>query len=89
MQSKSGLTKVPTLVARGPTGQVLEAYFNIWGWILPKLTASERGTKRGSPKPEAILKWAHMPIRILAGMWAELLDIWAKDDDRGRRSISW
>jgi type III restriction enzyme len=28
---ESGLTKVPTLVARGPTGQVLEAYFNIWG----------------------------------------------------------
>ena len=52
---ESGLTKVPTLVARGPTGQVLEAYFNIWGWILPMLTPAERGTKRGSPKPEAIL----------------------------------
>ena len=41
---------MPTLVARGPTGQVLEAYFNIWGWILPKLTPAERGTKRGEPK---------------------------------------
>jgi type III restriction enzyme len=78
---ESGLTKVPTLVARGPTGQVLEAYFNIGGWILPKLTAAERGTKRGSPKPEAILKWAHTPVRILAGMWAEKLDEWAKEDD--------
>ena len=40
----------------------MPAYFNIWAWILPKLTAGERGTKRGSPQPEAILKWSHPPI---------------------------
>ena len=42
---ESGMVKVPQLVARGPTGQVLDAYFNIWAWIIPKLTAQERGTK--------------------------------------------
>ncbi len=60
---ESGLVKVPQLVARDGSGALLPAYFNIWAWILPKLTAAERGTKRGSPKPEAILKCAHPPIR--------------------------
>lgn len=78
---ESGLVKVPQLVARDNTGQALEAYFNIWAWILPKLTAQERGTKRGSPKAEAILKWAHTPIAILGGMWSALLDEWGKEDD--------
>jgi hypothetical protein len=31
------------------------SYFNIWNWILPKLTPAERGGTRGSPKPEAQL----------------------------------
>lgn len=78
---ESGMVKVPQLVARGPTGQVLDAYFNIWAWILPRLTAAERGAKRASPKPEAILKHAHTPIGILAGMWTELLQDWGASDD--------
>ena len=78
---EAGMVKVPQLVARGPTGQKLESYFNIWAWILPKLTAGERGSKRGSPKAEAILKHAHTPIAILGGMWAELLADWRKQAD--------
>jgi hypothetical protein len=78
---ESGLVKVPQLVAKDPSGQLLGAYFNIWAWIMPKLTAQERGTKRGSPKPEAILKYAHSPIAILGGMWSALLDEWAASDD--------
>jgi type III restriction enzyme len=66
---ESGLVKVPQLVARDGSGALMPAYFNIWAWILPKLTAAERGTKRGSPRPEAILKWSHPPIQILGGMW--------------------
>jgi type III restriction enzyme len=53
---ESGLVKVPQLVARDGSGRDMPAYFNIWAWILPKLTARERGSKRGSPQPEAILK---------------------------------
>ena len=78
---ESGLTKIPQLVARGPSGDVIESYFNVWKWILSKLTSSERGTKRQSPKPEAVLKWAHSPIAILGGLWAELREEWAKGDD--------
>ena len=63
---ESGLVKVPQLVAQDGTGQPIPSYFNIWQWILPKLTRNERGTGRGSPKAEAILKWAHTPIAIMA-----------------------
>jgi type III restriction enzyme len=78
---ESGLVKVPQLVARDGSGAALPAYFNIWAWILPKLTAAERGTRHGSPKPEAILKYAHQPIEILGGMWNDTRKEWAADDD--------
>ncbi len=78
---ESGMVKVPQLVARDPTGRLIPAFFNVWQWILPRLTAQERGARRGSPKPEAILKHAHTPIAILGGMWAELLSEWGKGDD--------
>ncbi|MDP9323976.1 MAG: type III restriction endonuclease subunit R, partial [Acidobacteriota bacterium] len=59
-------------------------YFNIWKWIIPKLTAQERGGRKGSVKPEAILKWASTPIAMLAGLWEELRSQWEaqKDDPR-------
>lgn len=78
---ESGLVKVPQLVAADDTGRPLPAYFNIWEWIKPKLTAAERGTTRASPKPEAILKWAHTPVAILGGMWSQDLRRWAAEDD--------
>jgi type III restriction enzyme len=78
---ESGLVKVPQLVAQDDTGAALPAYFNIWHWILPRLTARERGTTRGSPDPNAILKWAHTPIAILGGMWSKDREDWAKQDD--------
>lgn len=79
---ESGLVKVPQLVAQDTTGQAIPSYFNIWQWILPKLTAAERGTRRGSPKPEAVLKWAHTPIAIMGGMWAALRAEWEAGDDK-------
>jgi type III restriction enzyme len=79
---ESGLVKVPQLVARDNTGRDLPAFFNIWAWLLPKLTALERGSKRGSPKPAAILKWAHASIATLGAMWADEVDRMAQGDDR-------
>jgi type III restriction enzyme len=78
---ESGLVKVPQLVAADDTGRPQPAYFNIWEWIKPQLTASERGTARGSPKPEAILKYAHTPIAMLGGMWSKDLTRWAGEGD--------
>ena len=78
---EAGLVKVPQLVAQDDTGSAIPAYFNIWAWLLPKLTARERGASRASPDPNAILKWAHMPIAILGGMWAKERASWAGQDD--------
>ena len=42
--------KIPQLAVRDTTGAEIPGYFNIWRWILPKLTAAERGGKRGQPE---------------------------------------
>lgn len=78
---ESGLVKVPQLAVRDSTGREIPGFFNIWHWILPKLTARERGGTRATPKPEAIVKWAHAPIAMLAGLWEELRREWETQDD--------
>lgn len=73
---ESGLVKIPQLAVRDTTGNAIPGYFNIWHWILPQLTSSERGGKKASPKPEAILKFAHHPIAMLGGLWQDTLAEW-------------
>jgi type III restriction enzyme len=63
---------------RDTTGAAIPGYFNIWRWILPKLTTGERGGARGSPKPEAILKWAATPVAMLGGLWDDLRAEWER-----------
>ena len=72
---ESGLVKIPQLAVRDSTGAAIPGYFNIWRWILPKLTPGERGAGR-SPRPEAILKWSNTPITMLAGLWEQTLHEW-------------
>jgi type III restriction enzyme len=84
---ESGLVKIPQMAVRDTTGSEIPGYFNIWHWILPKLTAAERGGKKGNPKPEAILKWAHHPIAILGGLWEKEREIWAKQGDDPRPPV--
>jgi type III restriction enzyme len=85
---ESGLVKVPQLAVRDSSGADVPGYFNIWRWILPRLTPQERGGARGSPKPEAILKWAHTPIAMLGGLWEEERRRWAEDPElRGRTPV--
>ena len=81
---ESGLVKIPQLAVRDTTGAEIPGYFNIWRWILPQLTPAERGGKKGSAKPEAVLKWANTPISMLGGLWEELRAVWeqSKDDPR-------
>ncbi|MBI3939681.1 MAG: DEAD/DEAH box helicase family protein, partial [Acidobacteria bacterium] len=81
---ESGLVKIPQLAVRDTTGREIPGYFNIWRWILPQLTPQERGAKKGSPKPEAILKWGNTPISMLGGLWEELRVEWesSKEDPR-------
>jgi type III restriction enzyme len=68
---ESGLVKIPQLAVRDSTGRDIPGYFNIWHWILPQLTPAERGAKKASPKPEAILKYANHPIAMLGALWEE------------------
>ncbi len=75
---ESGLVKIPQLAVRDTTGADIPGYFNIWHWILPQLTPAERGGKKASPKPEAILKYAHHPIAMLAGLWEKECEEWAQ-----------
>jgi type III restriction enzyme len=69
---ESGLVKIPQLALQDTSGEERPHYFNIWDWIVTKkLTPAERGGRKGSPKPEAILKWAHTPIALMASEWRQ------------------
>lgn len=84
---ESGLTKIPQLAVRDTSGDEIPGYFNIWQWIIPKLTAAERGGRKGSPKPEAILKWANHPIAMLGGLWEQILAEWEQNPDDPRPPV--
>jgi type III restriction enzyme len=78
---ESGLVKIPQLALRDPSGKERAEYFNVWKWIMEKLTPAEKGGKKGQPKPEAVLKYADTPISMLAGYWDDLRKDWAQGDD--------
>jgi type III restriction enzyme len=80
---ESGLVKIPQLAVRDTTGAEIPGYFNIWRWILQpgRLTPAERGGKHASPKPEAVLKWAHTPIGMLAGLWEAERVVWERNGE--------
>jgi len=82
---ESGLVKVPQLVVRDTTGEDVPEYFNIWHWIVRQLKPAERGASRGSPKPEAVLKYAHHPIALLGGLWETMLAEWSGDAEHHGR----
>jgi len=84
---ESGLTKIPQLAVRDSSGAEIPGYFNIWRWILPKLTTAERGGKKGNPKPEAILKYANTPVAMLAGLWEEMRQEWLEDKEDPRPPV--
>ena len=84
---ESGLTKIPQLAVRDNSGDEIPGYFNIWHWIIPKLTPAERGGRKGSPKPEAILKWANHPVAMLGGLWEETKNEWEQNLDDTRPPV--
>lgn len=78
---EAGLVKIPQMAARDSSGASVPGYFNIWKWILPQLSASERGGRKSGAKPEAILKYAHTPVAMLGGMWDAMRRDAEKSDD--------
>jgi len=84
---ESGLVKIPQLAIADPTGEDRAAYFNIWQWIMKRLTARERGGRRASVKPEAVLKWANTPIQLLGEDWEKTREDWAGTSDEKRPPV--
>jgi type III restriction enzyme len=84
---ESGLVKIPQLAVRDPSGDAIPGYFNIWRWILPQLSSSERGASRAAPKPEAILKYADTPITMLGGLWEETFKQWKESSHDPRPPV--
>lgn len=84
---ESGLVKIPQLAVADPTGEERAAYFNIWRWIMTRLTPRERGGRRASTKPEAVLKWANTPIQLLGDDWEKTREEWLRDDEEPRPPV--
>ncbi|MCP4042730.1 MAG: type III restriction endonuclease subunit R, partial [Gammaproteobacteria bacterium] len=84
---ESGLTKIPQLAVRDSSGASIPGYFNIWRWIMPKLTAVERGGRKRMAKPEAVLKHANVPIAMMAGLWEELRQAWEENQHEQRSPV--
>lgn len=78
---ESGLVKIPQLAVSDATGEEQAAYFNIWRWVMSRLSGRERGGRRANPKPEAVLREAEQAIRLLAGSWQAELAEWGKGDE--------
>ena len=84
---ESGLVKIPQLAVRDTSGAPIPGYFNIWRWILPRLTPAERGGRRGRVKPEAVLKYAHVPVAMLGGLWEGLRREWSECEEETRPPV--
>ncbi|MBI4594403.1 MAG: DEAD/DEAH box helicase family protein [Candidatus Rokubacteria bacterium] len=82
---ESGLVKIPQLPVQDVTGAEIPRYFHLWKWIVEKLSAGERGGRRGQIKPEAVLRWAQQPIVQLAGLWRETFQDWQREAAEGTR----
>ncbi|MCG3202365.1 MAG: hypothetical protein NFCOHLIN_02247 [Gammaproteobacteria bacterium] len=84
---ESGLVKIPQLAVRDTAGKEIPGYFNIWHWILPQLTAAQRGGRRANPRPDAILQYAYTPIVMLGGLWEQTRKEWLRNTDDPRPPV--
>lgn len=78
---ESGLVKVPQLAVQDDSADLRPRYHNLWRWVMHNLTPAERGGRRASPKPEAVLKWAHIPLLAVIGDWQKTLKEWSASGD--------
>ncbi len=78
-----GITKVPRLPVADDTGDTDEAgrpdpqFFRLWEHIKGECTAQER--VRGTPKPDAVLKYAQPALATLASQWKVQFEKYQED----------
>ena len=85
---ESGLVKIPQLPRADMAGADRSAYFNLWKWVVDRLDRTERSGRGKAPKPEAVLRQAHVAIQLLAGDYEKLRQEWeAEPDDDGRPPV--
>jgi type III restriction enzyme len=85
---ESGLVKIPRLPRADTAGADRSAYFNLWKWVHDRLERSERRGRGAAPKPEAVLRQAHVPIALLAGEYDQTRRGWEEEqDDDGRPPV--
>jgi type III restriction enzyme len=78
---ESGLVKIPQLAATDASGAERAQYFNVWEFVMKKLSPTEKGRGQTGPKPEAVLKHAAQPIAMLAGEWRKTFEEWKTHED--------
>lgn len=79
---ESGLVKIPQLAAADASGAERAQYFNVWEFVMKRLSGAERGRGPSGPKPEAVLKHAAQPIAMLAGEWRKTFEEWKSHEDQ-------
>jgi type III restriction enzyme len=82
---ESGLVKIPQLPRADTAGQDRSVYFNLWKWVLDQLDRADRLGRGKAPKPEAVLRWAHPPIAILAADYEDIRRQWEAESGDDRR----
>lgn len=76
---EAGLVKVPRFSVRTPDGE--NSYYDLWTWILDKL---QHDGGRRQIQPEAVLRYAHAPLQMMAEDWERTRLEWEEEglDDR-------
>lgn len=79
---ESGLVKIPQISTRDQTGARQAAYFRIWRWMQDR--AEEEGFGR-ELTPQVVLKYAPLPINLLATEWHDRFLEWEVETGGGSR----
>ncbi len=82
---ESGLVKIPQFSARDSTGS--NSYYDLWNWVLRKMTPQERGGRKAQASPTAVLKYAHTAIMLMATDWEKERNEWGENNEEKRPPV--
>ena len=82
---ESGLVKIPQFSVRDNSGG--NSYYDLWNWVLGKMTPRERGGKKAQASTVAVLKYAHSAIVMMAGDWENKRKEWEAKGEEERPPV--